>query len=405
MPDLTPLSPLLLATDIGEPWPPLWVMELSAKILLGAWLFYFGACVGSFLNVVVYRLPRGMNLVHPGSHCPHCGHAIRRRDNLPIFGWLLLGGQCRDCRAPISSRYFWVELYVALAFLLVFLCEFVVPRFYANPPGAFTGRVLLTPRDTLPFWCAYATHVLLITTLIAATLIDWDGFRTPRSLFWPLLVAGFVLPLVWPEIRRLPAWRGLVAEPAWQAGLIDGVVGLVEGILAGVLAGACWSLGSRGRGWPKFAPVFMLASVGVVLGWQRTLLSGPGVLVLFCLGLAALRFSAARFVIPYAALLIVAVSPWIVEIDSDVHHVIALAEPDRRGLVAAIVGTTALLWLIAGALAPPQFFLVRAPEPECRSEAVAVPMDDATSADAAPPNYSEDSSPSAPPEPPVNPSP
>src|SRR5262245_53059291 len=114
---------LLAAPPIREPLVPLWVMEWTASILLHVWLFCVGACVGSFLNVVVYRLPRGKSLAHPGSCCPSCGHAIRLWDNIPILSWLVLRGRCRDCRAAISPRYFWVELLVAALFLAVAFWE------------------------------------------------------------------------------------------------------------------------------------------------------------------------------------------------------------------------------------------------------------------------------------------
>ena len=75
----------------------------------GLVLALFGACVGSFTNVVAWRLPRQESVVVPGSHCPRCGHAVRWHDNQPIFGWSLLLGQCRDCRLPMSVRYPSVE--------------------------------------------------------------------------------------------------------------------------------------------------------------------------------------------------------------------------------------------------------------------------------------------------------
>lgn len=89
------------------------------EVLIVAGAALIGACLGSFLNVVLYRLPRGESLVWPGSHCPHCGHAIRSRDNVPILGWILLGGKCRDCRRAISVRYPLVEAGVAVAFALI----------------------------------------------------------------------------------------------------------------------------------------------------------------------------------------------------------------------------------------------------------------------------------------------
>ena len=92
---------------IAGPW---------AEAVLLAFAFAFGSGFGSFLNVVVHRVPQGQSVVFGGSHCPSCGAMIRSRDNVPVFGWLLLRGRCRDCRAPISSRYPVVE---ALAGLIV----------------------------------------------------------------------------------------------------------------------------------------------------------------------------------------------------------------------------------------------------------------------------------------------
>ncbi len=81
----------------------------------------FGLVVGSFLNVLVHRLPRGESVVSPGSHCPACGAGILARDNIPVFSWLLLGGRCRTCGAPISARYPMLELTNAVLWVLVFL--------------------------------------------------------------------------------------------------------------------------------------------------------------------------------------------------------------------------------------------------------------------------------------------
>jgi leader peptidase (prepilin peptidase)/N-methyltransferase len=80
-----------------------------------------GLVLGSFLNVVVYRLPRGESLSHPGSHCPRCGEPVRRLHNVPVIGWLLLRGKCRDCREPISLRYPLVEALTGILFLLAYV--------------------------------------------------------------------------------------------------------------------------------------------------------------------------------------------------------------------------------------------------------------------------------------------
>ncbi|MDP7573706.1 MAG: prepilin peptidase, partial [Phycisphaerales bacterium] len=91
-----------------------------------AFVFVLGACVGSFINVVNWRLPQGMSLSQPPSRCPICGGRLRFfRENLPILGWILLRGKCRYCRAPISPVYPIVELAVALAFVALYLCLFM----------------------------------------------------------------------------------------------------------------------------------------------------------------------------------------------------------------------------------------------------------------------------------------
>ena len=107
-----------------------WTIRLGW--ILPAWLFALGGIVGSFLNVVVYRLPAGRSIVHPGSQCPACGHLIRWYHNLPIVSWLLLGGRCHDCRAKISARYPLVELITALLFVGLFFAD-ARPRIIALP--------------------------------------------------------------------------------------------------------------------------------------------------------------------------------------------------------------------------------------------------------------------------------
>jgi leader peptidase (prepilin peptidase)/N-methyltransferase len=273
---------LLAAADIREPLVPLWALEFAFDVFLGAWLFCVGACVGSFLNVVVYRLPRGMNLLHPASRCPSCLHPIRLRDNIPLLSWLLLGGKCRDCRAPVSSRYFWVELAMGSVFLGLWLLEANLPRDLSSE----SFRRSLSPFDVVPFWTAYGLHVLLLATILGGALIHADGFRTPPLLFLPILLAGLILPLFWPEIRRLPAWSYAFRE-AWQQGAMDGLVGIAAGA-----ALAAVSLSYRtmtGRGWPAFAPVALMAALGAVLGWQYMLLAAPVVMLLYVAAAFAVR--------------------------------------------------------------------------------------------------------------------
>ena len=281
------LAALLAAPPIREPRVPLWVMEWTASGLFHLWLFCFGACVGSFLNVVVYRLPRGVNLAHPGSQCPRCGHAIRLWDNIPILSWLALWGRCRDCRTPISARYFWIELLVAAMFLAVAFWE----RTTWDLSLGWARRPPIAMSDWWPYWSRYATHVVLLTTYLGGILILGDNWRTPSRLYWPAIGLGLVLPLFWPEIRSMAAWQ-YGTLPAWQAGLIDGLAGLAMGV-AGGLAGSVWRWFSTGE-WPPFAPVSWMVSLCVVLGWQRGLAWSVPSLVTF-LALAGIVWSLQSF--------------------------------------------------------------------------------------------------------------
>jgi len=276
---------LLAAAEIPEPLVPLWAMELFAVVFLYAWLFWLGATVGSFLNVVVYRLPRGLNLAYPGSGCPQCGHPIRLTDNVPLLSWLALRGRCRDCGGRISPRYLLVELSTATLFLVVAIVE---RHLLLSGDGSFS-RGLLFGSEVVPFWARYGLHVSLAATLLAATLIRSDGFPIPARLYAPVLLAGFVLPLLWPSIRLLPAaarWQ----LRGWPLGLADGTAGLIVGALVGLIVG----LGSFyiARSWPRIAPVSLSAATGVALGWQWGLLLSP-VALAGCVAIARLlcRFS------------------------------------------------------------------------------------------------------------------
>jgi leader peptidase (prepilin peptidase) / N-methyltransferase len=89
--------------------------------ILGATAFILGAAIGSFLNVVIYRLPAGVSLLWPPSRCPKCGHSLGITENIPILGWILLQGRCRHCHTKISARYPSVETFTALTFLATYL--------------------------------------------------------------------------------------------------------------------------------------------------------------------------------------------------------------------------------------------------------------------------------------------
>jgi len=141
-------------------------------------LFMFGCCIGSFLNVVIYRLPREKSLVHPGSACPHCGRPIRFYDNIPLLSWLILRAKCRYCKSPISPRYFVIELLTGSVFLGVYLVYF---------HGGIRGGM-----GEEGAWFVYALHLVLIGAFIAASGIDLELWIIPLSICWFVTAAGLI---------------------------------------------------------------------------------------------------------------------------------------------------------------------------------------------------------------------
>jgi leader peptidase (prepilin peptidase)/N-methyltransferase len=158
-------------------------------VLLGL-TFVFGLVVGSFLNVVIYRVPRGESIVKPRSRCPSCGGEIRGYDNIPVLSWLVLRGRCRDCKAPISVRYPLVELATGLVFVIM------TARFGAT-------------------WDLPA-YLYLAAIGVALSMIDFDVKRLPDAIVLPSYVVAGVLLLVpavvdgaWHDYLR--AWLGAAA--------------------------------------------------------------------------------------------------------------------------------------------------------------------------------------------------
>jgi leader peptidase (prepilin peptidase)/N-methyltransferase len=139
----------------------------------------FGAVIGSFLNVVIHRLPTGESLAVPGSHCPRCGAPIRPRDNVPVVSWILLRGRCRACGEPISPRYPLVELANALLWAALAL---------RHGPGA-----------------AFVALAALCSALLAITLIDVDHWIIPDAITLPGMAAGLIASFFVPPRGSLLA--------------------------------------------------------------------------------------------------------------------------------------------------------------------------------------------------------
>lgn len=194
---------------------PLW--------LFTAYVFAVGLCVGSFLNVVIYRLPMGQSLVRPGSHCPECGSPVRAYDNVPLLSWLILRGLCRDCGASISSRYFIVELLTGVLTLLVIK----------------TGGVNV----------ATAFHLLLLWALIAVTFIDFDFQIIPDEISVGGTLLGLAVSFLLP----------IGFNGALTGALLGGGIFFVIAILYP---------GGMGGG-----DIKLMAAIGAFLGWKLVLLT------------------------------------------------------------------------------------------------------------------------------------
>jgi leader peptidase (prepilin peptidase)/N-methyltransferase len=234
---------------------------------VAVWLLALGGAVGSFLNVVVYRLPAGLSLAWPGSHCPKCKHPIRWYDNMPVIGWFALGGRCRDCHLPISFRYPLVEALTALLYLALGLTE-LWGRAGNLPtrPVLVTGGLAFPPLGFGELAGILAYHLLLLCVLLAATLIQYDGYTVPGRLVIPVLAVGILGPMMWPNLRPVPALSSLNNG---MAGFTDGVAGGVAGLLAGIMLGSTAPVRLRG------GTVALLGCVGVFLGWQAIVVLAP----------------------------------------------------------------------------------------------------------------------------------
>jgi leader peptidase (prepilin peptidase)/N-methyltransferase len=195
----------------------------------------FGLLIGSFLNVVAYRLPRGESLAYPGSHCPSCDAPVKAYDNIPLLSWLLLRGRCRGCAEPIARRYPLVEALTAALFAAV---------------------AVVHAHDTTML----VLGLVLVAFLVPIALIDADHRIIPNKLTLPAAVLGLVL--------------GTVLDPG----------GEVERLIAGLAAGTVLALPSllhpKGMG---MGDAKLVAVLGLYLGTAVV----PAVFIAFVLGTAA----------------------------------------------------------------------------------------------------------------------
>ena len=233
-----------------------------------------GGIFGSFINVVAYRLPLGMSLSRPGSHCPTCRRPIRWYDNVPVLGWIRLGGRCRNCGARISARYPLVEAAVAVvAALLAWRATGSwIPDASVDGGGIFQVDVV-----------QFAFHLLLMCTLIAEALIEFDGHVPPARLIWLPCGVGLLMLLIWLSLQPVAKW--VERDGAW-AGL--------SGMLAAVAIGAgpwlCAWIRDRRSGIARANTALgELVLVGVFLGDRAVVAIGVVSMMILLAGQLATR--------------------------------------------------------------------------------------------------------------------
>lgn len=217
-------------------------------------VFAFGAAIGSFLNVVIYRVPNELSVVFPNSACPKCKAPIKAYDNIPILSWLILGGKCRGCKEPISARYPAVELLTALVFLLVYW------QIGFNP--------------FLPVCLVFAA------TMIALIFIDAEHMILPNVITYPLFALMLIVRVVFglafgaayfSDLNFTPL-TFMHGYPVWLISLAGALLGALAG------GGSLWLVGEiwkrlRGVEAMGLGDVKMMFGVGALLGWRLSLLS------------------------------------------------------------------------------------------------------------------------------------
>jgi leader peptidase (prepilin peptidase)/N-methyltransferase len=216
------------------------------------WLFVLGAVLGSFMNVVVYRLPRGLNLSRPGSRCTACGHPIRWHDNVPIFGWLWLRGRCRDCHQPISARYPLVELLVgAMSALLGWAAIEPVMAPTADSQALFAFH-----------FGQYAFRMLLMCALVSAAFMEYDGYRAPATMLIAIFAAGVLAGSLWPALRG-----GMSPDQDLWRGVYEGLAGAAVALALAALAWPGWAGGASAKQVARAgSSAALLLLVGAFLG-------------------------------------------------------------------------------------------------------------------------------------------
>lgn len=249
---------------------------MTAHVLVAMLCSVLGLAVGSFLNVLVWRVPRGESVVSPPSACPGCSTPIRARDNVPVLSWLLLKRRCRDCREPISARYPLVEVGTALAFTLVAFAtgpSWTLPAYLYGAAIAIALTLIDIETHRLPNVIVVGSYPVVVVLLAVAAWGTGDWGSLLRALLGGAALFAFYLLLViiYPagmglgDVKLAAVLGAYLASVGWGTLVVGGFAGfLLGGVFSVVLVGAR----SAGRKTAiPFGPWMLLgAVVGMVAG-------------------------------------------------------------------------------------------------------------------------------------------
>ena len=273
-----------------ELWGPRFV-----DALIASWVLWVGCAIGSFLNVIAWRMPRGIN-INGHSHCPRCHVRLRSLDNFPVLGWISRLGRCRACRLPISTRYPIVEAAVGISIAAIGVHE--IHRMAI--PGQWThwhGGPLWAPVVDGPLLILLVYHITVLATSWAFGLIRYDRNGLPGKLLVFAFVAVVIPPLVYPTLMVVP-WQTNLPHEEWtpDGKYYDAVMRVITALAAAAIFGRSLARGLCPTADPKLDPlgsgtarlmnlIAILALPAVVVGWQAF----PALIVLASLIALVLR--------------------------------------------------------------------------------------------------------------------
>jgi len=221
-------------------------LSTGMYLYLTALVFCFGACMGSFLNVCIYRIPREESVISPGSHCPHCNQPIHWYDNIPLVSFIALRARCRNCKGSISPRYVIVETLIAVLFVLVWL---------KASPAPIMSMTHICALAVIPiFWLA-------VFGLALGTFVDLEHMIIPDRVSLGGIVLGLTFSTLFPVLH---------GQPDAYGGFISSLLGASLGV------GLLWGIAIFGKMLFKkdamgMGDVKLMGAIGAFLGWPSVI--------------------------------------------------------------------------------------------------------------------------------------